>query len=228
MKYIYLSVQIFIATLTAIIIVWCGKILLTEPTKMYTVEIYNIGGFNKETWKGDTKEKIWLEANYALTDKPKAFDFNNYVKVPINGDIKNGYYRDPFVNSDGTLDYFTTGINHKEDAKFMLWLTQVGADLQGLSIIGIKEKESIVFLRTGNFTTWVSPKNPMAIPIPQEYWQIMQDKAPEQIKKGKLLLQLIRVEEDAIWFKIPLMRTPLKVVRKPLDNTVLKNILKPL
>ena len=116
----------------------------------------------------------------------------------------------------------------KDDAKFLEWLTQVGQDLQKLQVIGVKEKESVVFLKTEGFTTWVSPTQPMSIPIPAEFWQIMLDKAPEHIRKWKLLLQMIRLENDAVWFKIPLMRTPLKVSRKQLDNTPIKNILQPL
>lgn len=228
MKYIYITLQFAISAIIGLVIVWCGRIILTEPTSLYSLEPYNIGGLNSETWKGQTKQTIWLSSNLALIDTPKAFDFTTHEKIPIRGNIKNGFYRDPFVNANGNIDYFTTGMTGKDDAKFLEWLTQVGQDLQKLQVIGVKEKESVVFLKTEGFTTWVSPTQPMSIPIPAEFWQIMLDKAPEQIRKGKLLLQMIRLENDAVWFKIPLMRTPLKVSRKQLDNTPIKNILQPL
>ena len=228
MKYLYLLLQLaFLAGIT-LLGVHVGRVVISEPTSIYSLELYHVDKLTKDTWLKETPQMKWIKVNQDLISKPKAYDFAQQIKLPILGNPENGFYRDPFVNADDSTDYFCNKFNQQEDSRLHEWLQQVGKDLQGLTITGIKEKDNLVFLKTGEFTTWVSLTKPLAIPIPQEYRKAMMDKSPEQITKGKLLLRLVKIDPDAVWFKIPLLRTPLKIARIPMDNTPVKNILKPL
>jgi len=228
MKYLYLLVQLAFLGAITLIGVAVGRVVISEPTNIYSIELYQVGKLTKATWLKETPSMTWFKTNQELISKPKAYDFVRQIKLPILGNPENGFYRDPFVNADDSTDYFCNKFNQQEDSRLHEWLQQVAKDLQALTITGINEKESLVFLQTGSFTTWVSTTKPLSIPIPAEYQKTMMDKSPEQIKKGKLLLRLVKIDPDAVWFKVPLLRTPLKVVRTPMDNTIVKNILKPL
>lgn len=228
MRSIYILIQLSVAVAIAMLINVAGQAILDEPTHVHAVVPYSISGLSAQTWNTTSTEKTWYNINQSLLKGPSAYDFSRQVKLPIlaSGPEKS-FYRDPFVHGEN-VDYFCNGLEGQADLKLMEWLTQIGADLRSLELTGISEEMGTVFVKTGAFTAWVSLNKPLQIPIPPEFWKTVQERAPEQIYKGKLQLQLVRIDEKAVWFKIPLMREPLRVERKPLDNSVLHNILKPL
>lgn len=228
MRLLYATIQILFTVCLGVVIVWAGRDLLIEPSNIHTVGIYKIGNLTESTWGNETAGTKWLKTNFALLKSPRAYNYEKQVKIPILGQPNKGFYRDPFVNGDETLDYFCNNITGQLDAKLLQWLTQISKDLKGLNINAVMENPRAVFVSTSQFSAWVTATKPLSIPIPEEFLPIVLDRAPEQIRKGKLLLSLVRADKDAVWFKIPLLRDPLKVERKPISNQPLRDILKPL
>lgn len=228
MKAIYLFYQIAVIAGVAALFAIGVKQIGHSETSLQIVKEYKIAGMTRHTWNKNEINLGWLNTQFELLLRPKAYDYEKQVKLPILGNPQNGFYRDPFVIADGNVDYFCSSVAGRDDARLLEWLTNIETDLKNLNIDGVLEERGAAFISNKDFSAWVSKTQPLAIPIPQEFWRIVVDRAPDQIRRGKLLLTLVRIDDKALWFKIPLLREPLRVARTKPDNSAIKNILKPL